>query len=558
MKRIFLLAAILFFSATFFSSCNKSNEIAKLIPDDAVFVSFMDSKSMLDKMPLEEIKNTAIYKEILSDSTLPEWGKAVLKNPEQSGIDLDKGFAFFVSGSADSSIHFVVMGSIKNSADFEKFNKNLDTTATIESANGAKLIALHNKVVTGWNDKTFYVVTEMQGPADLSLSDVSPGTAPSDMIGGNLKNSKKYVQDLFSLKKDKSLSKDDEFNYVMNKKGDIRVWLNNERLPSLSPSAGMLGMLKMDVLLKGARTSYLINFDKGQITFNGRGVYGKEMTELAKKYVGENISVSDFAKIPSKDIVGLMAFNFKPEGIKQLLIKIGVDGLANMFLTQVGLSLDEVLKGLNGHFIISGSDPHALPPAGMQVLNSSNLPFNLLVSIGIGDQTSFDKVLNVIKDSLGIRESSGIYYSSANKLFALGDKKEFVDTYLEGKADNTTDELKELAGHPMGFYLNIGELITVFSKGDSSHNEILQPSKNFWNKVFFTGGEFADNAIIANGRVTLKDSATNSLKQMFQYFDTIYQAVKKEDKNRSNNLDSLIIPPPMDTIGKDNAKSGSL
>nr|MDQ6903747.1 hypothetical protein [Bacteroidota bacterium] len=81
---------------------------------------------------------------------------------------------------------------------------------------------------------------------------------------------------------------------------------------------------------------------------------------------------------------------------------------------------------------------------------------------------------------------------------------------------------------------------------------IMDESYKLWNNVFATGGEFKDGALVGNTEINLIDQSTNSLKQLNRYFNTIAKvemAKKEREKTDMSKTDSLMVPPPIDTVG---------
>jgi hypothetical protein len=46
---------------------------------------------------------------------------------------------------------------------------------------------------------------------------------------------------------------------------------------------------------------------------------GEDLQKIFKKYSGGKINEDMIKRIPGKEVVGMMAFNFKPEAIKEIL-----------------------------------------------------------------------------------------------------------------------------------------------------------------------------------------------------------------------------------------------
>lgn len=83
---------------------------------------------------------------------------------------------------------------------------------------------------------------------------------------------------------------------------------------------------------------------------------GKELTELYKKYGGKNIDEEMIKRLPSKDVAAVFAMSYKPEGIKELLKLMGVEGVPTWYLHFVGFSLDDFIKANKGDILFAISD----------------------------------------------------------------------------------------------------------------------------------------------------------------------------------------------------------
>ena len=160
-------------------------------------------------------------------------------------------------------------------------------------------------------------------------------------------------KNLFSLKSDSSLEKNEKFADLLGEKGDMHAWVNTEEIMKSSGSLGMVGMLKLDVFLKDNISTYTVNFDNGKINVKQKGYAGKEFTDFLKKYSGGNINTDMIKTIPSQNVFGVLAMNFKPEGIKELIKLTGMDGFLNMYTGQMGFNLDDFVKANKGDIMLA-------------------------------------------------------------------------------------------------------------------------------------------------------------------------------------------------------------
>ena len=106
-----------------------------------------------------------------------------------------------------------------------------------------------------------------------------------------------------------------------------------------STSLGMLGMLKLDVFFKDNVSTYTVNFDNGKIDITIRVTREKNLVIFLKNIVADSINTDMIKTIPSQDILGVLAINYKPEAIKELIKLIGMDGMLNSYSDKLDLLL---------------------------------------------------------------------------------------------------------------------------------------------------------------------------------------------------------------------------
>lgn len=531
MRNFLKYIAVIAVISLLFSSCKSKSEAAKMVPSDAVLVTYFNTKSLLEKLPYEDVKNTELFKDAYANTKIPEWSKKFLNDPKATGIDLEKGVTFFIQKGSDDLFTFVLEGALSDAGNFEKFNKNLDSAQSPTDQKGIKSMTIKDGGVAAWNDKNFvYVFNTTDNSSQLNNWEQHLDSVPS-IPKGDLNAAKAFALRLFSLPSDSSLAKDDRYNSLINENGDMKVWVNSEKLMSLTPSLGMLSMLKMDAIVKDSRTAYNIVFDNGKITADQKSYYGKDMLNILKKYKGDDVKAEDIAKVPSKDIVGILAFNFKPEGLKETFKLLGLDGMINMSLSQMGLSFDDIIAAIDGRMLVSFSDLKANLGGDSTGMTRSDVDFNILYKTGINDKAKFQKLLDVVNKMMGMTNASDVYYNSNDKAFALSNHKEFADNYLAGKQDNKPEWLDKITGHPAGLYVNINKILnSIQLPSDSIGSAMLQNSRAVWNDITAVGGEVKDDALVGTTTVTFMDKNTNSLKILNKYSDEMYRLGKEKKK----------------------------
>jgi hypothetical protein len=181
--------------------------------------------------------------------------------------------------------------------------------------------------------------------------------------------------------------------------------------------------------------------------------------------------------------------------------------------------------------------------------------FHYLFSAGIGDKGSFNKLLAALQKTTGqLPTDSMINYTTNDKLFALSNSSSFANEYLNAKADKNFDFTNEISGHPFGLYFDIHKLLSQFSTRESKkpgREKMIDESLNFWNNIISTGGDFNNGGFTFQTDINLINKDTNSLRQLSTYLNqlyTIHESEKADASGMDQRLDSLLVPPPVDTV----------
>jgi Domain of unknown function (DUF4836) len=328
LTRLLPLIAIIFTLA----SCSKSNKQGKMIPADAAIVLHFNGKSLSDKLPWEEVKGNVLFQKLYADSTVPAFVKNILNDPGNSGVDVKNDLILFVKRDSLGGL-VAFEGSIKDATKFKSFNAEAMKGGTA-SENGGISFMTRESLCVGWNkDKFVYVFNSPQfnfNPAlPGGMSGMTDDKGPRDILAA--------CKSIFDLQEKSSLGTNEKFTALMKKDGDIHFWMNTEQMTKGMMDNPQMAMFNLGKLFEGAITAATANFENGKITVDYKSYTGKLLNDILKKYSGGSINDDMIKRIPSKDVAAVLAMNFKPEGIKELLKAMNLDGLANMGLAQLGL-----------------------------------------------------------------------------------------------------------------------------------------------------------------------------------------------------------------------------
>ncbi len=562
MKSFIKLTLIVMCASFILSSCGKKGDSGKMIPANALFVAQLNMKSLTDKVSFDDMKKMAWFQKAQSDTSHPEWMKKLLANPENSGIDLQDPITFFVNKDNSQNYQVVLEGSLKKAADFESFNKNLSNGGATTKSGDLNVLLLKKNNITAWNEKNFvYVMDVPQTPKFTDFNDTLSGP-PSSSPADNSASLTTFATRLFNLKTDSSLANNTKYSDLVKQKGDVYMWQNTEEIMNNNSVLGMMGMMKLDVFFKGNIATYRVNFEDGKITVDQKNYLSKELGDYYKKYTGSKINTDMIKNIPSQNVIGMFAANFKPGALEELVKLIGADGMANIFLQQAGFNLQDVTKANNGNILVAVTDLNMKTDTSHDaegvILNPSMIPdMNVLLAMGVNDKPSFQKImayLDKMKNSMS--KDTSVNAQLTDKYFVVSNHQNFANGFLGNNSKSSFDFLDKIDGHPMGAYLDFQKLLSAISmdkKTDSLEKRALDESLKTWKNVTMHGGDFEDGAITGSIEVNMMDDKTNSLKQLAQFGDEMYK-INEERKAKmpeTANMDSLLAPPPIDTVHVD-------
>ncbi|MDB5221648.1 MAG: hypothetical protein JWN83_315 [Chitinophagaceae bacterium] len=563
MKYIKLVALIGLFSILI-TSCGKKSKLGKLIPKEAAVIVDINAKSLLSKLPWDEIKQTSWYNELMSDSSFPATGKTFLGDPAKTGIDMGSDIVFFVVMPGNNG-HAVVEGSLKDSKAFSDFIKSMHPAATI-SKDGDLDIFKTDEAVIGWNSERFVFVTnanhqmhnrEMNDSTNTAVP--LPRPSPDSLLS--------VCKNIFSLKSENSLYENEKFAALEKEEGDIHFWVNINEIykGSMKNLPEMMAMVKLDKFLEGNISTATINFEDGKVSGTHKQYFGKELSDILKKGDG-NINTDMIKRISPQNLAGIYAIHFTPANLLEIIKLTGIDGFINLFMAQGGVSLDDVVKGIKGDILFAVNDitmkddTTTLKVTGDSLNNYHQQPgVTFLFALAIGDKDAFNKLLKLGNGMQKELTQKNIFQKSDDKYFVVSNSQDAVNKYFSG-AQSTPDFLSKINDHPHGAFVDIQMILKGLQAQltkDSMGKVLYDRNIAMWNNVYVTGGDYKDGGIVMNAELNLIDKNTNSLKQLNKYIDNISKVVMEEKKkNREKwGRDSTIVKTDSVAVTKKKPRS---
>jgi hypothetical protein len=528
MKRspiFFVLAAFVLLLA----SCKNGNKSGLFIPKDAAIVFHVNSSSLSSKLSWEEIRKTTWFQDAYNKNSADSFAKKLMDNPDASGVDVKSDFVFFVSKRGRGG-YSVFEGSVKDAAAFEALAKKMSKEAKTEKDGDWNVMVADNSTVAIWNNSKFAVLN------DMPIGDINPmakGGGMREKARFGADSLRVFAKQVMTLDSDASLFDDDRFASVMQDNGDMHFWMNSGTL--YSDMAGMVSMMKFGALLQDNVSAATISFEDGKIAAKMKQYYGKEMQKAMDEWEFKNVDASVLNRIPSENVIGVMAMNMEPEGLREFLKALGVDGFINMALSKMEMTMDEIISATKGQFVMAMTDLQmkdttiTFPAYGNEQTTSYSTrqpDMNFLFATSVNNKTSFDKLMNTFTKDMGQLPFS---YQLNNDWFVAGNKAETVNAFAKGGNNNKHAFTEKISGHPFGFYLDLQRLLKTNFSEDAAAKAIQAESVAVWQDVIMVANEYKNGVASSDLVINMVDTKTNSLKQLNQYIEKL-NAVKKANK----------------------------
>ena len=538
-KPLFFLLA---FSVMFVISCKSKDKTGGLpIPNDASLVLHLNTKSLASKLTWNEIKQTNWFKQMQSEAD-DSLAQKIMNDPATSGVNVEEDLVYFMRNLKKGGGYMVLEGTLKDAAAFEAANKKA-TEGQTSKVGELNVIKSKDEFVVTWKDNRFiYVINAPFLDMDYSKRyrqyDSTGASSSSDGLTAD--SLVKYAQELYDLKSDKSLGSDKRFSSLIQESGDVHLWMNAHNLYG-SMISGMLSMMKFSTLLEGNIATATLNFDNGKITMDSKNYYNEEFGKLIKKYPAKNVDADALKRIPSDSVVAVFSMNYPPEGLKEFLKVLGVDGFINGFLGKADYSIDEFVKANKGDLLFAVSDfkikNETVTIPGYDggepyTYNKTEPEAKYLFAVAVNDKPAFDKMISVVQKQVGSefgQNGPKISFGINDKWFAIGNNEEQVNKFQAGGHSNKQAFISKLSGHPVVGYVDINSMIKASeaTATDSTSKIVFSESLKMWQDGYLTGGIVKDGAATSHFEINLVDKSTNSLKQLNQYADKL-SALKKK------------------------------
>ncbi len=526
-------------------ACTTTPDHARYIPKDALMVTGLNTKALTKKVAWNVITGSKLFKQM--QDQMPDKNSFDL---DKSGIDVINTFYVYIRGNGSLNGNMVTaLVPLSDAGKWELYVKKVFPAAVVKPQGARKLAKLSASIYAGWNDNLLIVMNVLPGQQDLqsggyigyadstnvypvaSINSVSDSVVAIEM------------ENAFSVTKENALTGNPRFAKLLHDDHDMSFWMNYDQLMTQYMSQGMAkmmgGITLSNVLWKDAAFAGGLDFEKGKITGDMRYYVSDDMKEAAKELGGTDADKDMLDKLPKQDLDMAMCLHLSPKGLKAILDKTGLLGLANLALSTQGMNADYIMDAFTGDMAItlSGLDMkkgmHEEGDApGMNSFNSYVPAFNSIYVLKINKKENFDKLLLLGVNSNMLRLNSNTYaipISATDSVIIMTSDKYAVVTnksingvrYIQGNnKDQKNGAVTKVYGHPFGMYMDIQQMLKWLNPdmaGDAADNKKIAAAKNLLDNMLVTGGAFSNDAFDYHMDLNFMNKDENSLLTLLDF-----------------------------------------
>jgi hypothetical protein len=259
---------------------------------------------------------------------------------------------------------------------------------------------------------------------------------------------------------------------------------------------------------------------------------GKEMMEMMEKWDSKKVEAAVLNRIPSDNVIGVIAANVDPKSLQSFFKAMGLDGMINMMLAKQNINANEVFSATKGQFVLSFSDLSiqnktvTVPGedgAADYTTTRQSPDFSMMFATSVDKKPSFQNLLNAL---FANEPALPFSYKLNDDWFVAANKTETVDGFLAGKA-GSKPFTEKISGHPFGMYFDMQRLLKTNFTEDATTSGMLADAAATWQDMIVTGGEVKNGAVTTAMEVNMVDKKTNSLKQLNRFIERMYNSSKR-------------------------------
>jgi len=534
------------FAATWLlASCSSPiPDHARYIPKDAVATAGINLKGLSKKIAWSMITGSKLFKE-MQDRIPEKNAKDAMSGIEKAGIDFVNTLYVYVKTDNRFAGGNRITGLVplSDAGQWEAYVKQVFPQAAISQHGDHKEASLGRDMYVGWNKKLLIVMNVISSDrAEPSAGSNATGDMPAEM------------ENAFNVSSSNSIKGNKHFTDLELEGHDVSFMLNYDQMMSQMSSnmAEKIGMSLQSTMWKDAALTSGFDFVKGKIT-GDMHYYMPGMKDIGAELGGTNADKDMLDRLPTQNMDMLLDMHLSPKAIKAILEKMSLLGTANVALSTIGLSLDNVLDAFTGDMAIVMNDFSLRTEKerdtfmGQTVIHETQKPsVSLTYVMKINKPTEFQKLVKLAKDNhvpqvgdgfaFPIDAHDSVYIVMSNQYAVASNKFADADAILKGinKGKMSDAAAGSAYGHPTAFYMDVQQFLKNIdpSISHSAHDSaMIIESKKLLSNISFSGGAFANDAFAYHLDINFINTDENSLINLMDFGMKMNEADKIKPSN---------------------------
>jgi hypothetical protein len=547
------------------SACNKMPDHARFIPKDATVVVGINTQQLSKKVAWSALTGSKRLKELRDK--MPEAG-AILALGEAGIKGMSTSYLYMrPEAAAEGWEIMTALIPLDKAGKWEDYVKKTFPQSQVTIVNGRKITTLKEGVVAGWDDDLLVVkslikkaqkkvdtvatdtsliaqapIADSTQTGQVAVADSSP-IMPPPMPEPDSKEV--LLADLgktFTSATEGTIIKDERFKKLESKGYDVTVWMNNEVMMSGMGSkltGNSQGVSLSPRMWAGTAVTMGLEFEKGKLEGDILAYSPEDMKEPSQKLLGASVDNELVGQLPTRNADVIMALNMSPAGIKTILEKMGVLGLANMFLFTEGLSIEDMLAAFTGdigmtvsesgimyeRYKTPTSDTLGLTPQGQSQKGNS------LYCLKIGNRQQFDKMIAYAATKqmlvpLGVNRyrlgGDSTFFTVTDKYLVVTSRMATADTFISGgyRGQEVPIEIKQKTGNnPVALFVDLKRILNAAQSAPNvtaSGKQHMAEAANSVDDLNIWGGKYKNGAFSFDLVLNCRDKEENSLFQLLE------------------------------------------
>lgn len=517
-----------------FAACNSIPDHARYIPKDAAAVVGIHTGTIGKKIAWSKITGSPLLDE-LEKKMKENGGPGTLRDMQEAGIDGKSTVYIYYKSPALLDNRVTGLLPLEDAAKWEAYLKKKMPEAIISSRNGHKEAQLSPMAYVGWNDKLAIITSVVQTKTEVVFDTTITADGDTAMVANSsfAPIDKAVLQtaldSAFVRQGDNAVTEDSRFTKLEKDGHDLTFWMNYDAALRNVPA---MGMMNMNTFWQNSALAYGIDFNKGEVVAKMRYYVADVLKEAAKELGKEKVDKEIIDHLPSQNLNALLAYHLSPKGLKLMLEKMNVLGVANLALSQQGISTDDIFNAFQGDMVVSINNltiSNSAFTTDSAIISTSATPsFRYTIAMKVGKKESLQKLLSFLVSRELIKKSTNdnIYFfpNGATMVvesgyIAVGNVTQIAMSFIDNK--NRSGMPKpvhdKIYSQPFGLYIDAASILNAVTSMAASNPQgtaALNEAKQLFSHVTAHGGSFMDNYFQYEAELVFKNKDENSLVQL--------------------------------------------